>query len=172
MLRTSLIREQAEQCSPGSYTEQKRSEPGPASAQPTGGGSSAVGTVTSAQPDANEFGLEILHPLGGDVSDPIQIIFVHGLGGSKMGTWTHPQAEGCWPDWLHSEEVLKDVRIALFGYDANFRFFTPNTTLGISNFATQLLLEIGHLHFRTRPVLTTNLAGEMLIRGPNDFRGA
>jgi hypothetical protein len=113
----------------------------------------SVPSVAASTTDSNEFGLEVLHHLGNTGTIPVQIIFLHGLGGSKRGTWKFSESQDCWPEWLHSEEGLEGVRIALFAYDASFKYSKPNTNLNIGGFATQLLLAIKQLHHRTRSVL-------------------
>jgi hypothetical protein len=79
----------------------------------------------------------------------VEIIFVHGLGGSSKGTWTHPRTKGFWPTWLHDEQGFEHVRISTFGYDANFGILAAGNQLGIPDFATQLLDDID-LHYYRR----------------------
>ena len=70
----------------------------------------------------------------------VNIIFVHGLGGSSKGTWTHSETQSFWPEWLPEKNGLENVRIATFGYDANWSNITaPSNALGIADFAMQLL---------------------------------
>lgn len=114
-------------------------------------GTPASGRSTPVQDD-EPFGLEVLQELG-DGETPIQIIFLHGLGGSKKGTWTHQRTGECWPFWLRNEEGFEGVRLALYGYDANINVAAPNTNLNVRLFANQLLFDIGQLHYRTRPVI-------------------
>jgi hypothetical protein len=74
------------------------------------------------------------------VPQPVNIIFVHGLGGSSKGTWTHTEPQTFWPEWLPAKNGLENVRIATFGYDANWSDITaPSNALGIADFAMQLL---------------------------------
>ena len=102
---------------------------------------------TSEASDNSPYGLEILHEPGTRPTTLVQIIFVHGLGGSKRGTWTHSKTN-FWPMWLHEEEGFKNVRIALFGYNANFNVLAPNTNLSIPTFANQLLFSMDQLNYR------------------------
>lgn len=74
---------------------------------------------------------------------PIDIVFVHGLGGSARKTWTHPSSNQCWPEWLYEREDIDNVRILTFGYDANFKkVWAPRNSLGIQGFAQQLLYSL------------------------------
>lgn len=88
-------------------------------------------------------GLNILHePLGPAIAD---LIFVHGLGGGSLSTWTESQngslnPELYWPQqWLPQENGFDDVRIHSFGYDSNW---TKESTLNIHDFAKSLLVSI------------------------------
>jgi hypothetical protein len=82
-------------------------------------------------------GLEIL------TSEPRKtatIVFVHGLGGSAIETWTDPKTGGFWPAWLSEDEGFESVRITTFGYNADFHnILAPQSILGISDFSKQLL---------------------------------
>ena len=77
----------------------------------------------------------------------VQIIFVHGLGGSRRGTWKHPlsikhpltRKVPIWPEWLQDEEGFEKVRIGLFGYNSNINIVRQKNQLGIPDFAIQLL---------------------------------
>lgn len=70
----------------------------------------------------------------------INIIFVHGLGGSSKGTWTYTETQSFWPEWLPDKNGLENVRIATFGYDANWgNVMAPSNALGVADFAMQLL---------------------------------
>jgi hypothetical protein len=66
------------------------------------------------------------------------VIFVHGLGGSAKGTWTHENE--FWPEWLPGTKGLENARIMAFGYDADWnKIWRPNNLLDISDFGDQLL---------------------------------
>lgn len=97
--------------------------------------------------DDNPYGLEILHRPRAQSGKLVQIVFVQGLGGSKRGTWTHSKGK-FWPMWLHEEPGLENVRVALFGYNANFNVLAPNTNLSIPTFANQLLYSMEQLSYR------------------------
>src|SRR5438552_2831535 len=83
------------------------------------------------------FGLRVLHEPGETQTFPsntkiVELIFVHGLGGSAKDTWTHAHSHGFWPDWLHEDSRFNNVRISTFGYNANFKnVLAPQNALGI-----------------------------------------
>ena len=69
----------------------------------------------------------------------VNLIFVHGLGGSLKDTWTHSSGT-FWPALLHEDDRFANVRICAFGYDANFKdILAAKNVLGIRDFAKQLL---------------------------------
>lgn len=47
----------------------------------------------------------------------VSIVFIHGLGGDKIGTWMHEStsSDDCWPHWLGHDS---DTDIWTLGYDA------------------------------------------------------
>jgi hypothetical protein len=103
-----------------------------------------------------EFGLKIRYPIPATIvgasatphSDPLlDIVFVHGLGGSATGTWTYPGSDSFWPLWLPEETGLQNVRILTFSYNANWNPITGGrTVLDIAGFAGQLL-DAMELHY-------------------------
>jgi hypothetical protein len=97
--------------------------------------------ITPSDPQTS-LGLKIMHEPdpSSPTSNVVDIIFVHGLGGSARDTWTHPSSKVFWPSLLHEDETFSDARISTFGYDSNFtNIFAPNNVLDISDFAKQLL---------------------------------
>lgn len=84
-------------------------------------------------------GLSVLHEPHPGATPAVSIIFVHGLGGSAINTWTNT-ASTFWPSFLHDDDRLANVRISTFGYDADFRnILAAKNALGIADFAGQLL---------------------------------
>lgn len=71
---------------------------------------------------------------------PLDIIFVHGLGGASHKTWSKYQDPGLfWPQqWLPLEPDICKARILTFGYNARFRSGGPPNT-NIADFAKDLL---------------------------------
>ena len=70
----------------------------------------------------------------------LNVVFVHGFGGSATGTWTHSQTSLFWPSLLHEDGRFANARISTFGYDANLRnIFAEKDVLDVSEFAKQLL---------------------------------
>ena len=71
----------------------------------------------------------------------VDLIFVHGLGGSSCKTWAWDRDnERFWPSWLTAEPELSNARIFSFGYNANFR--GPSSTLNIIDFGKDLLFRM------------------------------
>jgi hypothetical protein len=84
----------------------------------------------------------------GDARPPvvIDVVFVHGLGGSSRATWTHPKSSEFWPAWLQEKKGLENIRISTFGYDANWDITKRSNALGIPDFASDLLMSL-KLHY-------------------------
>ena|SRR5579862_3204847 len=97
--------------------------------------------ATPATPDiAGDFGLQVLFVPS---TPQVDIIFVHGLGGSAKGTWTHRDSNSFWPLWLPKVQGLENARITVFGYDSAWnKIWKPNNVLDISDFADQLLNDL------------------------------
>jgi hypothetical protein len=127
-------------CQPEPLTEAKRAKP-----------------AVPVEPEP--FGLRVWHePLcapqqpqnstSGDATPlVIDVIFMHGLGGSSRATWTHPNSE-FWPTWLQEKKGLENIRISTFGYDANWDITKRSNALGIPDFASDLLMAL-KLHYTT-----------------------
>jgi WD40 repeat protein/pimeloyl-ACP methyl ester carboxylesterase len=87
-------------------------------------------------------GLFLLHqPLR---TAPVDIIFVHGLGGNSSLTWSKDHDLAMfWPKlWLPSEPHVRDTRIFSFGYNANFHPGSSKSISNIGDFAKELLYEM------------------------------
>ena len=71
----------------------------------------------------------------------LDLVFIHGLGGSSLKTWSFArQTRNFWPLWLSREPELAAARILTFGYNADFR--GPSTILNITDFAKDLLFRM------------------------------
>lgn len=71
----------------------------------------------------------------------VDIIFVHGLGGTSGKTWYCNNDLGTfWPSWLHEEQELSRARVHSFGYSASIAG-SANAS-GIFDFARDLLFKM------------------------------
>jgi len=100
--------------------------------------------IAVAAPPETAFGLQTVY----EPSNPsLNIIFVHGLGGSTKGTWTDSHSGSFWPLWLSELPDFKDARILTFGYNSAWhKIWKPNSVLDISDFAKQLVHDLW-LHY-------------------------
>lgn len=73
----------------------------------------------------------------------VDIVFVHGIGGSSRKTWAYSGDEDkFWPQsWLPADPDFEDARIHSFGYSADWGKRTT-TTMNIHDFAQSLIGEI------------------------------
>ena len=120
----------------------KRSTAGPPqSRQPLGQDSSTPTADNAASSSEGRLGLRVLHEPHPQATTVVNIIFVHGLGGSALSTWTSTTASKTfWPTLLHEDSRLANARISTFGYDADFKnILAAKNALGIADFADQLL---------------------------------
>jgi hypothetical protein len=70
----------------------------------------------------------------------VNIVFVHGLGGSSTGTWIHPVTQWFWPEALAFQSGYEQARLMTFGYDSDWsKLFGPSSCLDFKDFAIQLL---------------------------------
>lgn len=86
----------------------------------------------------DSLGLNLVHTC----SDPtVDIIFVHGLGGTPRGTWSWQRdPKNFWPAWLSQEADLCKSRIFTFGYNAHVS--GQGSVLNLLDFAKDLLLRM------------------------------
>ena len=83
-------------------------------------------------------GLNLVHASPNPILD---IIFVHGLGGTSRGTWSWERnPSNFWPPWLLDDSEFSAARIFTFGYNANFS--GQYTSLNILDFAKDLLFSM------------------------------
>jgi protein SERAC1 len=77
-------------------------------------------------------------------------VFVHGLGGDRMKTWTDDQV--FWPKDLLPVDI-PEARILTFGYDANIvHFWGMPSQNRIDNHADELVASLVGLRDRTKTV--------------------
>lgn len=91
-------------------------------------------------------------PLGfNPVSSPrnpiVDIIFIHGLGGSSYRSWSWDHdPRNFWPQWLSFEPELSNARIYTFGYTAGVG--GPSNMMNILDFAKDLLFKMKYEYQR------------------------
>jgi len=98
-------------------------------------------TTASKSASSKHFiGLRVLHePQGATNGNTVNVVFVHGLGGSVTETWTHYPSNTFWPTLLHEDDRFANVRVSMFGYDVKHGNTSSRIILDISDFAKQLL---------------------------------
>ena len=74
----------------------------------------------------------------------VDIVFVHGLGGSSRMTWSkNRDPDLFWPlKFLPLEQGIDKARILVFGYNSNFRPGSAKTNKSILDFAKDLLYDL------------------------------
>jgi len=74
--------------------------------------------------------------------DPtVDIIFVHGLGGTCRKTWSWDRnIDNFWLPWLADEDGPSSCRVFTFGYNSHFK--GAGTNLNIIDFAKDLLFQL------------------------------
>ncbi|KAL2851263.1 ankyrin repeat-containing domain protein [Aspergillus pseudodeflectus] len=100
-----------------------------------------AGDAPSSVSVADGIGLRVLHEGTNAVVD---IVFLHGLTGTRISTWTHARSGVCWPkDFLAAD--IPNARILTFGYDADVvGLWDPAGMNGVSNHARDLLGALSH----------------------------
>jgi hypothetical protein len=95
-------------------------------------------TAKSRDRRSDPLGLNVIY----EPEDPptIDIIFVHGLGGTSQQTWSKNKDPALfWPkEWLPFERNISTARVLSFGYNAHFAA-TGSNIFNISDFAKELL---------------------------------
>ena len=88
---------------------------------------------------ADPLGLNVIHEP--DSAPTMDIILVHGLGGTSRKTWSRNRdAALFWPqEWLPYEPGFQTTRILSFGYNAHFAAAGRENILNIADFAKELL---------------------------------
>jgi protein SERAC1 len=104
-------------------------------------------------PPSEDVGPLVLFDNIGTGSTGTDIVFVHGLRGARVGTWSKDSV--CWPDKLLREDV-KDVRVITWGYDASIvNAFQPASQDSLWGHSSTLLEDLARLRAGTvRKVLS------------------
>lgn len=114
---------------------------------------SSVGTFKKVDDasDKDPVGLKVIHRPSGDRR--VDIVFVHGLGGSSRMTWSkYHNLEYFWPlKFLPFEPGINEARISTFGYNANFRSGTSKNTTSVLDFAKDLLYDLKYANDELEP---------------------
>ncbi|VUC28138.1 unnamed protein product [Clonostachys rosea] len=102
-----------------------------------------------------------LHLLHASPEPLIDLIFVHGLKGDSIKTWTrNGDLKTYWPQaWLPMEDGLKNTEIFTFGYDSNWTSSRPSF-LNVHDFGQSLLEEM-----RNAPQLRNNTQRPIILIG-------
>lgn len=112
----------------------------------------------SSAPPQDKLELQVLveptSSVDSTISEAINIIFVHGLGGRSCKTWTNEGTSFFWPASLPKAKGLEHLRVMTFGYDATWqnmwKIWQGQTQLDIANFASQLLNRL-RVHYDEYP---------------------
>ncbi|OAL28874.1 hypothetical protein AYO20_09354 [Fonsecaea nubica] len=93
---------------------------------------------------ADPLGLTVLHEP--ESSPSVDIVFIHGLGGTSRHTWcSNRDLQLFWPrEWLPYEQDLSSTRVMTFGYNAHFSSLSHGNEniLNVSDFAKDLLFSL------------------------------
>lgn len=131
----------------------------------------------------NPVGLNVVHEP--ERTPSVDIIFVHGLGGTSRHTWSKDKDAGrFWPEqWLPTEPDICTARVLSFGYNAAATPTAPGSVLNITDFAKNLLfcmrygkdeateeLNIGRVRReRAREITSRNIAAADIRQVPIIF---
>ncbi|KAK6451809.1 hypothetical protein FP744_10008060 [Trichoderma asperellum] len=102
-------------------------------------------------PSKDPLGLTVIHHPPGERS--VDIIFVHGLGGSSRMTWAHNHSlDFFWPlKFLPLEPDINGARILTFGYNGKFRPGSAKNKMSILDFAKDLLYDLKYAQDESAP---------------------
>jgi hypothetical protein len=99
--------------------------------------SSLTAREPSPSPSVNKLGLSLVHS---PLEPLVDLIFVHGLGGTSHSTWSWQRnPDNFWPGWLAEDAELSSCRVFTFGYNADFK---QDTSSAIVEFSKDLLLRM------------------------------
>lgn len=114
-------------------------------------------------------GLKVIHKPPGDRR--VDIVFVHGLGGSSRNTWSKDQdPDFFWPlKFLPFEPGINEARISTFGYNANFRCGSGKNKMSVLDFAKDLLYDLKYAKDESVPELEDLGMGEASRAAPTSI---
>lgn len=108
-------------------------------------------------------GLKVIHRPSGQRR--IDIIFIHGLGGSSRMTWSKNRDPSLfWPlQFLSHEPDISEARFLTFGYNVNFKPGSGKAKISILDFAKDLLYDLKYAQDDTGAELEDLRMGEKRI---------
>jgi hypothetical protein len=115
----------------------------------------------SEGPPGDPLGLKVLHTPPG--RRRVDIVFVHGLGGSSRLSWSkNHNLELFWPlKFLPFEPDINEARLLTFGYNANFRSGSGKNKTSVLDFAKDLLYDLRYAKDESAPELEDLMMGEV-----------
>lgn len=116
--------------------------------------------------------MKIIHRQPGERG--VDIVFVHGLGGSSRATWSkNHNPEFFWPlKFLPFEPDINETRILTFGYNANFRRGSGKNKMSVLDFAKDLLYDLKYAKDESVPELEDLRMGEASTIAPASIYSA
>jgi hypothetical protein len=117
----------------------------------------------NSQGGEDPLGLKVIHRPPGDRR--VDIVFVHGLGGSSRMTWSkNRNLDFFWPlKFLPFEQDINEARISTFGYNANFRPGSGKNKMSVLDFAKELLYDLKYATDDSAPEIEDLSMGEASI---------
>ncbi|KAK3987712.1 hypothetical protein QBC44DRAFT_331101 [Cladorrhinum sp. PSN332] len=138
-------------------SRQSRAVPGSSAATPSSNLGDCLNVPATWEPEVAEIstgvGPLILFDKAKSRSTGHDIVFVHGLRGCRLRTWSM-QDGFCWPRELLGED-LEDTRVITWGYDASIaKFFQQASQEGIFGHAGTLLDDLARVRVGiARPII-------------------
>lgn len=88
--------------------------------------------------------MTVLYEPEGPAQRSVDILFIHGLGGTSLRTWCYNRdLRYLWPQlWLPLESELVSARILSYGYNAHFSKTGEQASLAIGDFASDMLFRM------------------------------
>ncbi|KAK7966411.1 uncharacterized protein PG986_000688 [Apiospora aurea] len=100
----------------------------------------------------------------------VDVVFVHGLGGSSRMTWSfNRDLDYFWPlHFLPNESDIQDARISTFGYNSDFRPGSGKAKVSILDFSKDLLYDLKYAQDESETGTEELNMGEAYLQGQND----